>query len=105
MVVLKPHRHLPARPRHEFDDRQPRSNQSTILIEGGEDFDDDDEEGEEIDEENEPNFNRAEGTPVPVGQIAGGAPQARWCGAGAAKDNNRRRRRRRGGRGGQGGGR
>src|ERR1700746_54855 len=37
----------PARPRHEFDERQPRTNQSTILIEGGEDFDDDDEEGEE----------------------------------------------------------
>ncbi len=96
----------PARPRHEFDERQPRSNQSTILIEGGEDFDDDDEgEGDEIDEENEPNFNRADGTPVPVGQVAGGAPRPVGAGAaGAAKDNNRRRRRRRGGRGGQGGG-
>ena len=95
----------PARPRHEFDERQPRTNQSTILIEGGEDFDDDDEEGEEIDEENEPNFNRADGTPVPVGQVAGGAPRpAGAVGAGGAKDNNRRRRRRRGGRGGQGGG-
>ena len=73
----------PARPRHEFDERQPRTNQSTILIEGGEDFDDDDEEGEEIDEENEPNFNRADGTPVPVGQVAGGAP--RPAGAGAAE--------------------
>jgi polyribonucleotide nucleotidyltransferase len=94
---------VPARPRHEFDERQPRTNQSTILIEGGEDFDDDDEEGEEIDEENEPNFNRADGTPVPAGQVAGGA--ARPAGtAGAAKDNNRRRRRRRGGRGGPGGG-
>ena len=29
----------PARPRHEFDERQPSSNQSTILIEGGDDFD------------------------------------------------------------------
>jgi len=95
----------PARPRHEFDERQPRTNQSTILIEGGEDFDDDDEEGEEIDEENEPNFNRADGTPVPVGQVVGGAPRPVGAGgAGAAKDNNRRRRRRRGGRGGQGGG-
>ena len=28
-----------APPRHEFDERQPRSNQSTILIEGGDDFD------------------------------------------------------------------
>ncbi len=45
-----------AKPRSEFDERQPSSNQSTILIEGGEDFDE--EEGEEFDEENEPNFNR-----------------------------------------------
>jgi polyribonucleotide nucleotidyltransferase len=93
----------PARPRHEFDERQPRSNQSTILIEGGEDFDDDDEEGgEEIDEENEPNFKRADGAPVPVGQVAGGAPRPGGS-AGGAKDNNRRRRRRRGGRGPGGG--
>ena len=88
----------PARPRHEFDERQPPSNQSTILIEGGDDFDEDD--GEEFDEENEPNFNRVEGTPVAVGapQAAGGAGGARPAGA-----NNRRRRRKRGGRG-QGGG-
>lgn len=85
----------PARPRQEVDDRQPRSNQSTILIEGGEDFEE--EEGEEVDEDNEPNFNR-EGAPVAAGQPGGGGrpPQA-----GAA--NNRRRRRRRGGRP-QGGG-
>jgi polyribonucleotide nucleotidyltransferase len=83
----------PAKPRHEFDERQPKSNQSTILIEGGEDFDE--EEGEEIDEENEPNFNRVEGAPVPVGQAVGaGRPPA---------NNNRRRRRRRPG--GPGGGR
>ena len=95
----------PARPRSEFDERQPRSNQSTILIEGGEDFDDDDEEGgEEIDEENEPNFNRAEGGPVAVGQAAG-VPRPGGGGAGGpAGANNRRRRRRRGGRGGQPGG-
>ncbi|MGO9438153.1 MAG: polyribonucleotide nucleotidyltransferase, partial [Terracidiphilus sp.] len=37
----------PARPRNEFDERQPPSNQSTILIEGGDDFDE--EEGEEFD--------------------------------------------------------
>jgi polyribonucleotide nucleotidyltransferase len=55
----------PSRPRSEFDERQPQSNQSTILIEGGDDFDE--EEGEEIDEENEPNFNRVEGAPVAVG--------------------------------------
>ena len=88
----------PLRPRHEFDERQPVSNQSTILIEGGDDFDEED--GEEIDEDNEPNFNRVEGAPVAVGapQAAGGAGGARPAGV-----NNRRRRRKRGGRG-QGGG-
>jgi len=93
----------PARPRHEFDDKQPKSNQSTILIEGGDDFEDE-EGGEEFDEENEPNFNRVDGAPVAVGQPAAGAgrPQA----GGAANNNNRRRRRRRpGGPGGSGGGR
>jgi polyribonucleotide nucleotidyltransferase len=82
----------PAKPRNEFDERQPKSNQSTILIEGGEDFDE--EEGEEFDEENEPNFNRVEGAPVAVGQpvAAGSRPPA--------NNNDRsRRRRRRGGRG------
>ena len=80
----------PARPRHEFDERQPVSNQSTILIEGGDDFDDEDDE--EIDADNEPNFNRSDGTPAHAAQAAGGGrPQ---------NNNNRRRRRRRpGGRG------
>jgi len=87
----------PARPRNEFDERQPKSNQSTILIEGGDDFDE--EGGEEFDEENEPNFNRVEGAPVPVGTNAG-APGA---GRPRPADNNRRRRRRRPG--GPGGGR
>jgi polyribonucleotide nucleotidyltransferase len=90
----------PPRPRHEFDDRQPKSNQSTILIEGGDDFEE--EGGEEFDEENEPNFNRVEGAPVAVGQAAGaGRPPA------AGNNNNRRRRRRRPGGpgGGSGGGR
>jgi polyribonucleotide nucleotidyltransferase len=87
----------PARPRHEFDERQPRSNQSTILIEGGEDFDGDEEEGEEINEENEPNFNRADGAPVPAGQVAGGGPRPAG-GGGAGGGANRNRRRRRGGR-------
>jgi polyribonucleotide nucleotidyltransferase len=86
----------PAKPRHEFDERQPKSNQSTILIEGGEEFDE--EGGEEFDEETEPNFNRVEGAPVAVGQAVGaGRP------AGAANNNNKRRRRRRPG--GPGGGR
>jgi polyribonucleotide nucleotidyltransferase len=89
-------------PGNEFDERQPKSNQSTILIEGGDDFDDE-EGGEEFDEDNEPNFNRVEGAPV----VAGTAP-APGTGGGRPPqgDNNRRRRRRRGGRpGGSGGGR
>jgi polyribonucleotide nucleotidyltransferase len=84
------------KPRGDFEDRQPRSNQSTILIEGGEDFDDD--ETEEFDEETEPNFNRVENAPVPAGQVAGGGGGAR-----PQQNNNRRRRRRRGGRPGGGG--
>jgi len=88
----------PARPRNEFDERQPTSNQSTILIEGGDDFDE--EVGEDFDEESEPNFNRVEGAPVPVGQAVG-------AGRPPANNNNRRRRRRRPGGpgGGSGGGR
>jgi polyribonucleotide nucleotidyltransferase len=86
----------PARPRNEFDERQPKSNQSTILIEGGDDFDE--EEGEEFDEESEPNFNRIDGAPVPV------AGQPVGAGRPPANNNNRRRRRRRPG-GGSGGGR
>jgi polyribonucleotide nucleotidyltransferase len=82
----------PAKPRNEFDEHQPSSNQSTILIEGGEDFDTED--GEEFSEENEPNFNRVEGAPVPAAQPAGsGRPPA---------NNNRRRRRRRTGGSGRG---
>jgi polyribonucleotide nucleotidyltransferase len=82
----------PAKPRHEFDERQPKSNQSTILIEGGDDFDE--EGGEEFDEETEPNFNRVEGAPVAVGQPSGsGRPPV---------SSNRRRRRRRPGGGGRG---
>jgi polyribonucleotide nucleotidyltransferase len=79
-------RPAPAKPVNEFDEHQPKSNQSTILIEGGEDFED--EEGEEFDEETEPNFNRVEGAPVPAGQaaVAGRPP---------ANNSNRRRRRRR----------
>ncbi len=77
---------------NEFDERQPKSNQSTILIEGGDDFDE--EVGEEIDEENEPNFNRVDGVPAPVA----GQP----VGAGRPKpDNKSRRRRRRPGGGGR----
>ncbi|MGA9424329.1 MAG: S1 RNA-binding domain-containing protein, partial [Terracidiphilus sp.] len=85
----------PRPPRHEFDERQPRTNQSTILIEGGDDFD---EPTVEFDEDTEPNFNRADGAPVVAGPAAGGGrPQD-------AAANNRRRRRRRGARGPHGGG-
>jgi polyribonucleotide nucleotidyltransferase len=79
-------------------ERQPSSNASTITIEGGEDFDDFEEEGGEGEGEDE-NFNR-EDTP-------NSAPgERRPAGAGAAGAANRGRRRRRGrGRGpGQGGG-
>ncbi|MGA3012091.1 MAG: polyribonucleotide nucleotidyltransferase [Terracidiphilus sp.] len=82
----------PVKPRNEFDERQPKSNQSTILIEGGDDFDE--EVGEEFDEENEPNFNRVEGAPVPVAQAAGAGRPA------GANLKSRRRRRRPGGPGG-----
>jgi len=88
----------PPRPRHEFDEKQPSSNQSTILIEGGEDFDG--EEGEEVDEENEPNFNRAEG--APVGAAHGGGGGGRPQGSGGGGGGRRRRRRRPGGRPGGG---
>ncbi len=87
----------PAKPRSEFDERQPKSNQSTILIEGGDDFEE--EGGEEFDEESEPNFNRVEGAPAPVGQ----AGQTAGGGRPPAGNSNRRRRRRRPG--GSGGGR
>jgi len=82
-----------APPRHEFDERQPSSNQSTILIEGGNEFDG--EGGGEFDEESEPNFNRVDGAPVPSSQPMGG-------GRPAANSNRRRRRRRPGGFGGRG---
>ena len=65
------------RPRNEFDERQPKSNQSTILIEGGDDFD---EEGsEEFDEgrraELQPRGWRA-GSRRPAGRAAAGRPPA-----------------------------
>jgi polyribonucleotide nucleotidyltransferase len=83
------------RPRHEFDERQPTSNQSTILIEGGDDSEG--EEGEEFDEENEPNFNLADGVaPQPVGQAGVAAGGGRPGGPGGPGGNNNRRRRRRG---------
>jgi polyribonucleotide nucleotidyltransferase len=82
----------PQRPRHEFDDRQPASNQSTILIEGG-DFEDG--PAAEFDEENEPNFNRVDGAPVHAGggqHFSGGGGRPQGSGGGGG----RRRRRGRG---------
>jgi polyribonucleotide nucleotidyltransferase len=70
------------------EDRQPSSNASTILIEGGDDFEDGDDDGPE--EGDEPNFNRVDGAPVPVGAPGAGG------GAAAAANKNRRRRRGRG---------
>ena len=84
----------PARQRNDSEERQPKSNQSTILIEGGEEFDED----EEFDEENEPNFNRADAPAAAAGaQNTGGARPA------AANRNRRRRRRTTGGSGRPGG--
>jgi polyribonucleotide nucleotidyltransferase len=73
----------------QISDRQPSSNASTIMIEGGDDF----EESDEFDEENEPNFNRADDAPAP----AAGAGRN---GGGSGDASRRRRRRGRGGRGG-----
>jgi polyribonucleotide nucleotidyltransferase len=80
----------PERAAHPFDERQPTSNASTITIEGGDDF-----EAGEFDEENEPNFNRADDA-----QPAGQEPRP---GAGQAPGAGRRRRRRGRGPGGNGG--
>ncbi len=76
--------HASAAPRGE---RQPSSNASTITLEGGDDFDDED-GGVAVDGE-EPNFNRVDGAPQPVG--VGGRPQG--------SGDPRRRGRGRGGRG------
>jgi len=77
------------------EERQPQSNASTITIEGGDDFEDEEgpvEEGEEI------NYNRADGTPVAQGERRPG-------GTGGGPGGQQRRRRRRGRRpGGPGGG-
>ncbi|MFZ0690805.1 MAG: S1 RNA-binding domain-containing protein, partial [Acidobacteriaceae bacterium] len=81
------------------EERQPSSNASTIMIEGGEDFDDDNgppvEEGEEI------NYNRADGVPV----TTSGERRPSGPGGSGGPAGQQRRRRRRGRRpGGPGGG-
>ena len=55
-------------------ERQPDSNASTITIEGGDDFDEVDGIDAGADEDDEPNFNRADGLPVPVSEPRGGGP-------------------------------
>ncbi len=98
----------PARaPRPERTERAPREDHpasaaaangdSTILIEGGDDFEDGDSD-DGADGDDEPNFNSADGTPVAAGAPGAGGP------GGAAANKNRRRRRGRGrGPGGPGG--
>ncbi|GGG89718.1 polyribonucleotide nucleotidyltransferase [Silvibacterium dinghuense] len=84
----------PERPKNE--DKQPTSNASTITIEGGDDFDDeegDEEGGEEI------NYNRADGVPV-----VEGTGERRPGGRGPGGPGGRRRRRGRGRGPGTGGG-
>jgi len=72
-------------------ERQPVSNASTITIEGGEDFDDDEPFVEGGDE---PNFNRADGTPDPA--TAEVRRPASGGGPGGAAGQRRRRHRSRG---------
>src|SRR5271170_8138992 len=82
---------------HAPVERQPSSNASTITIEGGDDFDEV-EGGDDSDGDEEPNFNRVEGAPTPVGAAAGGGSGP----GGAGPGGQRRRRRRSGGGGGRG---
>ncbi|MHB1701997.1 MAG: polyribonucleotide nucleotidyltransferase [Acidobacteriaceae bacterium] len=89
----------PPAPGNEAD-RQPASNASTITIEGGDDFDDDGPaDGEFIEGEDEPNFNRIDGAPAATQTPGGRGP------GGPGGPGGQRRGRRRGRRpGGQGGG-
>ncbi|HEY0309450.1 MAG TPA: polyribonucleotide nucleotidyltransferase [Acidobacteriaceae bacterium] len=72
-------------------DEQPRSNESTITIEGGDDFEDDADGGDEGEEGDEPNFNRDD---APAGGAPAGAPRP----AGGGRPGGGGGRRRRGGR-------
>ena len=87
----------PPRPTTPPEERQPTSNASTIMIEGGDDFDED---GPEVEEGEEINYNRADGVPVPA------SGERRPAGPGAGGPGGQQRRRRRRGRrpGGPGGG-
>jgi polyribonucleotide nucleotidyltransferase len=72
--------------------------EETVLIEGGADFDDDDEDAPA----DEPNFNRADGVPVPAATAGGRAPSGGggFRGPGGGGDRRPGGRRRRGGGGG-----
>jgi polyribonucleotide nucleotidyltransferase len=81
-----------------------------VLVEGGEEFpveDGEDEDGDDAPDD-EPNFNRADGVPVPAGNTGGRGPSGPGGGRGPGGGGDRRPggRRRRGGRrpGGPGGG-
>jgi polyribonucleotide nucleotidyltransferase len=84
-------------------ERQPDSNASTITIEGGDDFDEVDSIDAGADGDDEPNFNRADGVPVTVGEPrSSGGPGDSGPNAGGPGGDPRRRRRRSGGGGGRG---
>jgi polyribonucleotide nucleotidyltransferase len=60
-------------PRHNDDDDAEPGDEGEVLIEGGGNFDDDDEGPADSDpDSNEPNFNRADNAPVPVGSAPSG---------------------------------
>jgi polyribonucleotide nucleotidyltransferase len=81
----------PRAPRPQLaQERQPLSNASTITIEGGEDFDDD---GPLLEGDEEPNFNRADGT------LQEGQPEVRRPASSDGPAGQRRRRSRGRGRG------
>ena len=76
--------HAAAAPRRNDSprgERQPASNASTITIEGGEDFDADDNGAEDVEGGDEPNFNRVDGAPPAAAgenrSPAGGDPRRR----------------------------
>ncbi len=56
-------------PRHNDDDAEP-GDEGEVLIEGGAEYDDDDSPADA--DSDEPNFNRADNAPVPVGTAPGG---------------------------------
>jgi polyribonucleotide nucleotidyltransferase len=90
----------PPRPQSQSPaERQPASNASTITIEGGEEFEDDEPFVEGGDE---PNFNRADGT-SDAGPAEVRRPAAPGAGAGAGGQRRRRHRSRGRGPGGSGG--